>query len=166
MLSLLETFLELLLWNTFQCHNCIILNVLSILISPTLWGRLYFWKQPEVIQSQIRGTGWVFHFSKRFLGQKLLDRESLVSCSTVMVKNPISGPKFRTLSMNSFMYLLQYFHIISLADWSCKMNWKWITFLISKKVRALPSFVISTCELFLNYLCYSKTHDLFIASPP
>jgi hypothetical protein len=38
------------------------------------------------------GTGWVFHFSNRFLGQKLLDRESLVSWSTVMVDNPTVGP--------------------------------------------------------------------------
>jgi hypothetical protein len=33
----------------------------------------YFWKQPEVILSQIRGTGWVFHFSKEFLSRNLFD---------------------------------------------------------------------------------------------
>jgi len=37
-----------------------------------------------------------FSMSNRFYGQKLLDREGLVSWSTVMVENPIVGPKFRT----------------------------------------------------------------------
>jgi len=45
-----------------------------------------FWKQPEVILSQIRGTGWVFHFRNTFLGQKVL-----VSYSIVVVGNPIVG---------------------------------------------------------------------------
>jgi len=48
--------------------------VLSILKSLSLSGRLYFWKEPEVIWSQIRGIGWVFHFSNKFLGQKLLEQ--------------------------------------------------------------------------------------------
>jgi hypothetical protein len=34
--------------------------------------------ETEVIQSQFRGKEWVLHFSNRFLGQKLLDRERLV----------------------------------------------------------------------------------------
>jgi hypothetical protein len=45
----------------------------------------------------------VFQFSNGFLGQKLLDREWVVSWSTVMVKNPIVGPKLRSFSIHSFM---------------------------------------------------------------
>jgi hypothetical protein len=52
---------------------------------------------------QIRGRGWVFHSNYRFLHQKLLDREYIVSWSTVMMQNPITGPKFRPSSMHSFM---------------------------------------------------------------
>jgi hypothetical protein len=37
----------------------------------------------------------VFRFKKLFFGQKLLDKERLVSLSIVMVENPIVGPKFR-----------------------------------------------------------------------
>jgi hypothetical protein len=40
----------------------------------------------------------VFHFSVRFLGQKLLDKELLVKWRTVMAENPIVGPKFRPFS--------------------------------------------------------------------
>jgi hypothetical protein len=70
--------------------------------SLALYGRLYFWKQQEDIQSQIRGRGWVVHFSNLFLGQKLLDKEQLVSWSIAMVENPIVGPNFRPFSMQSF----------------------------------------------------------------
>jgi hypothetical protein len=58
-----------------------------------------FWKQPEVISSHIRGTGWVIQFTNRFLGQKLLDRERLVSWNTVMVEIPIVEPKFMPFYM-------------------------------------------------------------------
>jgi hypothetical protein len=58
--------------------------------------------ETEVIRSQIVGTGWVFYFSNRFLGQKLLDREYLVSWKIVMVENPIAGLKFRPFSTHSF----------------------------------------------------------------
>jgi hypothetical protein len=54
----------------------------------------------EVIQSQMRGIGWVFHLSNRFLGQKLLDREHLVNWCIVVKENPIVGPKFRPISMH------------------------------------------------------------------
>jgi len=38
-----------------------------------------------------QGKWWMFHFSNRFLGQELFDREHLVSWSIVMMKNPIVG---------------------------------------------------------------------------
>jgi hypothetical protein len=44
-------------------------------ISHFYFGRLYFWIEPEVIQSQVRGIGWVLHFSNQFFGQKLLDSQ-------------------------------------------------------------------------------------------
>jgi hypothetical protein len=56
----------------------------------------------EIVRTQIRGVGWIFHSSNRFLGQKLLDRECLVSWSIVMVENPIIGPKFRPFSKHRF----------------------------------------------------------------
>jgi len=69
MLTLLETLLELLLWNIFQCYRHIFQCLQYYQV------RLYFWKQPQVIRSQIRGSGWVFRFSNRFLGQKLFHCE-------------------------------------------------------------------------------------------
>jgi len=56
------------------------------------------------MQIQIRGLGWVFHFSNLIFGQKLLDREYLVSWSTVMVENPIVGPMFRPFSIHSLLF--------------------------------------------------------------
>jgi hypothetical protein len=83
-----------LMWNSFQCHCHIFFSVFNILKFPPLLGRLHFWKQPEVIQSQIRKIGWVFHFGNQFLVHKLLDRECLVSWSIFMVENSITEPKF------------------------------------------------------------------------
>jgi hypothetical protein len=64
---------------------------------------------------------WLFNFNNRFLGQKLLEIESLVSWNIVMVENRIAGSKFRPFSMHSFSYPLQYFRIISLVD--CLTLW-------------------------------------------
>jgi hypothetical protein len=55
------------------------LDVFSFLKSLPLKGRLYLWKQPEVIWNQIKEIGWVFHFTNWFLGQKLFNKECLVS---------------------------------------------------------------------------------------
>jgi len=84
--QLLETFLELLLWNVFQYPEIFV----------PLRHNLFL-EMPQIFRNQIRGIGWMFHFSNRFLGQKLLDRERLVSWSIVMVENPIVGPKFRPI---------------------------------------------------------------------
>jgi hypothetical protein len=86
MLPLLETFLELLLWNSFQCHH----HFFSL----------------ETARSHLepnQGKGWVFHLSNQFLGQKLLAREHLMSWSIIMVENSIVGPKFRPFSTHKFM---------------------------------------------------------------
>jgi len=48
------------------------------------------------------GTEWIFHFSIRFLGPKLLDRERHVSWSIVTVENLNVGPMFWALSTHSF----------------------------------------------------------------
>jgi hypothetical protein len=77
------------------------LDVFNILKSLSLYGRFHFWKQPEVIQRQVRGIGWVLHFSNKFLSLKLLDRVCHVSWSIVTVGNPNVGPKFRPFSMCS-----------------------------------------------------------------
>jgi 5-methylcytosine-specific restriction endonuclease McrA len=69
-----------------------------------------FWKQPELTRSQLKRIGWVFDFSNWFLGQKLLDRERLVSWSIVVVENVIIGPKF----MPFYMYAT-----VSVSKFSC-----------------------------------------------
>jgi hypothetical protein len=103
LLPLLEIFLEILLWNSFQCHCDIFfwMSSMSWKLCP-FKANFIFGKQPQVIRSQIRGTGWVFHFSDRFLGHKLLDRERLMSWIIVMVENPTVEPKFRPFSAYSF----------------------------------------------------------------
>jgi hypothetical protein len=95
MLPLLETFLELLLWNSFQYRRHFFYARFQY---PEIFVPLrqtLFLEPAEVIWSQIRETEWVLNFSNRFLGQKLLDRKRLVSWSIVMVENPIVGPKLR-----------------------------------------------------------------------
>jgi len=69
-----------------------------------------------VIWSQVRGIGWVFHFSSQFLVQKLLHRGCPLSWSTVMMENPVIWPKFKPFLHTTSHKLLQYFHIISLVD--------------------------------------------------
>jgi hypothetical protein len=103
LLPLLQTFMELLLWNTFQCRHHIFFWCLQYpeIFVPLM--EIYFWKQPQVIWSKIRGIGQVFHFHYRFLGQKLLHRQRFVRCSIVMVENPTVGSKFRPFSTHSFM---------------------------------------------------------------
>jgi hypothetical protein len=56
-----------------------------------------FLETAKVIRIQTRGMGWVFLSSNRFLDQKLLDREHIVSWSTVMLENHIVGTKFRLI---------------------------------------------------------------------
>jgi hypothetical protein len=79
----------------------------------------YFWKQPQIIWSQIREIWWAFHFNNTFLGQKLLDREHLVSWSTVTVDNPFTGPKFRHnfhISLIDCLPLLNEFKVNNTLD--------------------------------------------------
>jgi hypothetical protein len=80
-----------------------------------------FLETTKVIRKQMKGTVWVFHFSDRFLGQKLLDRTHLMSWNVVMVENPIVGTKFRHFYNHNFVQTLQYFHILSLVD--CLASW-------------------------------------------
>jgi hypothetical protein len=146
MLPLLETFLELLLLNIFQCRE-ILLNVFNILKSSSLWGRLYFWKQPGAIRSQIRGTGWVFPFSNRFLGQKLLDSAlwaGAVSWWRIQSLGQSSGLFIRTASRNCYsisIYKLGW--LFGLEEWIQSEQYTWY----GTKWWALSSFVISTREL-------------------
>jgi hypothetical protein len=53
--------------------------------------------------------GLVFHFSNRFLGQKLLDREDLESWSIVMVENAVAMRKFMPFSTDSYTEHLNIF---------------------------------------------------------
>jgi len=48
----------------------------------------------------------MFHFSNRFLGLKLLDKERLVSWRIVIVENPIVGSIFRPLPLFIFLNLV------------------------------------------------------------
>jgi len=89
----LETFLELLLWNTFQClrHISLCLQYLEIFVPIRL---TLFWKQPEVIRRQNGGNLWVFRFNKQFLGQKLVWQSALWA-GACHGRNPNTGPMFR-----------------------------------------------------------------------
>jgi len=159
MLPLLETFLDLLMWNSFQCR---------------LHISLYVFKLPEIFvplrqTSQIREIGWVFHFGNRLLGQKLLDTERLVSCSIVTVENPIVGPTFRPFSTHSFTWLLQYFHIISLADTRLSESTKFCIFSTFSSVLwhlGRPYFHLPRSPDPLSTVYASqKTLDVSVASP-
>jgi hypothetical protein len=104
MLPLLETFLELLLWNSFQCRQ--IFSVFSV--SSNLRSlKVEFISQSHSEHNQ--GNGWVFHFHNRFLGQKLLEIECLVSFNLFKVENPYVGPKSRPFSTHRFTKPHQHF---------------------------------------------------------
>jgi len=89
--------LELLLCNSFQCHRNIFFFHYTTIFVPL--RQTLFWKEPEVIWTQMRGIRWLLLFSNLFFGP---ERERLLSCSIVMVQNGIVGPKFRHFSMHSF----------------------------------------------------------------
>jgi len=97
MSPLLGTFLELLLQDSFQCNRQIFFGCLQY---PKIFRSLRqtLFLETEVIQTQVRGTGWVFHIKNRFLGQKLLDRVCLMIWNISIVENPIVGSKFRPFS--------------------------------------------------------------------
>jgi hypothetical protein len=102
MLPLLETFLKFLFWNSFQCCCNIFLDIISILKFSSLQGRPNFWNWLEVTQSQIKGVGWLFHFSNLILGQKLHDSTlwaGALSCWIIQSLDQSSGLAF----MRSFM---------------------------------------------------------------
>jgi hypothetical protein len=131
MLSLLETFLEILLWNSFQCRRHIFFFMSSV-----SWN---------LRRSKIRGRGWVFHFSNKSLGQKLLDRVCTVRWSIAMVENTniqvfLYAQPHVTASIfqhNKFGWLFD------LVEWVQNEQYPWYR----RKEWALPSFVISTREL-------------------
>jgi hypothetical protein len=96
MLPLLETFQELLFCGT-AFHVMVTFFFFGCLQYPEIFIRLrqtLFLETATSHSSKIRAIRWVFRFSNRFLGQKLLDRERLVSWSIVMLENPNVGPKF------------------------------------------------------------------------
>jgi len=114
MLSLLETFLEFLLWNSFQyCHH--ILGGGGIWAS---WNICSF--KAEFIfgnsQKSFRTKSGEYGgctISVIDFGQKLLYRERLVSWTNIMMANPVADPKLRRFSIQSLMQPLQCFHIIT-----------------------------------------------------
>jgi hypothetical protein len=105
MLPLLETFWELLLWNSFQC-NC----------------QNIFYCQSVSWNCRTLRADLIFGDNYKSFGAKLWEQggcsipvldfwdiKRLVSWSTVMLGNPNVGPNFRTFIS------LHYFHIISLV---------------------------------------------------
>jgi hypothetical protein len=103
-LPLLETFLDLQLSYSFQCCRQILLDVFNVLKSSSLLRHyLFFWKEPDVIRSQVRGMGWVFHLTYRFLVQKLLDSvlwAGALSLWRIKLLGQSSGPFIRTPAYN------------------------------------------------------------------
>jgi hypothetical protein len=72
---LLEIFLELLLWNSFQCHDHFFF-FFGCLHWPEIFVPLrqsLFMETAKNHSEWNQGNRGVFHFSIRFLGQKLLD---------------------------------------------------------------------------------------------
>jgi hypothetical protein len=71
--SLLGTFLflELLLWNSFQCCHSISWMSSVSFIDP-LRQEFSFENSQKSFGAKL-GIGWVFHFSNQLFGQKLLD---------------------------------------------------------------------------------------------
>jgi len=103
MLPQLKKVLELMLWNNFQClrhiffFGCLQYPEIFVPLKQTL-----FLETARSHSEPYQGIGWVFHFSSRILGQKLLDRSSLMSWGLVIVENPVVGLKFRHFSTHSF----------------------------------------------------------------
>jgi len=112
-LLLLETFLGILLWNCFQCHCHVFLDVFNVLKSKADF--IYGNSQKSFRAKSSGEQGGCSIPVINFWTRNCFDRECLVSWSIVMVENPIIGPKFRPFSTYSFMYQLHFFHIISLA---------------------------------------------------
>jgi hypothetical protein len=105
MLPLLETFLELLLWNSFQFRRHI-----SYMSSASQNFRPFkvdfVWKQPEVIRRQVRVIGWVFISVIDFLVRNRLTESSLgagaLSWWRIQSLCQSSGNFLRTASRNCF----------------------------------------------------------------
>jgi hypothetical protein len=47
----------------FSVVDTFFLDAFNVMKSSSLSGRLYSWKEPEVIHSQMRGTRYMLHFS-------------------------------------------------------------------------------------------------------
>jgi len=82
-LQLLETFFELLLGNSFQCHV------------HSFKADFIFGNSQKSFEAESWEEGGCSISVIDFSGQKLLDGEHLVSWSTVTVEKPVVGPKFR-----------------------------------------------------------------------
>jgi hypothetical protein len=90
MLPLLEIFLELLLWNSFQCHWHYFVHVQypEILVPQS---RLFSGNsQKSVEDKQGKEDGYSISVIDSWTRNCLT--ECLLSCSTVMVENPIARP--------------------------------------------------------------------------
>jgi len=113
--------LEPLAQRCYQCWNIFrtpVVEYLSVLSSHFFFGissislnlcpfkEDYFWKHPQLIRSQIKGRGWLFHSSKRLLRQRLLDRGALwsgaLSWWRIQSLGQHSGPILRTAFICDF----------------------------------------------------------------
>jgi hypothetical protein len=72
MLQMLETFLELFLWNSFQCRHFFFF--FKCLLCPEIFIPLRHTLFLETARSHSQPKGW--YFSNQFLYQKLLERDS------------------------------------------------------------------------------------------
>jgi hypothetical protein len=95
MSPLFEIFLELLLWNIFQCcRNIFLMSSVPQSLQP-FKADFIFGNSHKSFGAKYREPGGCSISVIDFFGQKLLDRERLVSWSLVIVENPIVGPKFK-----------------------------------------------------------------------
>jgi hypothetical protein len=87
MLSLLETFLEFLLWNSFQCRHffgCLQHPEIFVTLRQNVFSQTAR-NHSEPNEGNRVGAFWAKNYMT----------ECPVSWSIVMVENPIVGPKFR-----------------------------------------------------------------------
>jgi hypothetical protein len=158
------------LWNSC-CVKAFSTVAEFLWISSISWNlRLFkadviFSKQTEVIRCQIRGIGWVFHFSNRFLGQKLLDRSALWVGTYGRDFNRWSKVQalfYARLHVTAFIFSYNKLVWLSgLVGWIQSEQYPWYR----RKWSTLSSYVIPTSELIWTTYTTQKQLTFFTASP-
>jgi len=142
----LETFLEPLLWNIFQCLHHISLDVTIFLKSSSLQSTLIFGKSGKSLGVK-SGKGWVFHFGNRFLGTKCLTAPcELEHWSWWRIQSLGQSSAFSYAQLHVIVLIFPHNklgRLFVLVLWIQSEQYPWYL----RKRWAISSLVISTCEL-------------------